>query len=236
MGDDREETAVEIHSTAIVEEGAHLGPGTRVWHYAHIRAGAVIGRNCVLGKDVYVAEGVRIGDNVHIQNGVSVYNGVTLEDEVFIGPHVNLTNDRYPRANSQDWEPVPTLVRKGASIGAGATILCGTVIGRYAMVGAGSVVLYDVPEHTLVFGNPARLSGFVCYCGRPIAVVAQDASKIVGRCHRCDRELTFSGESLVRIAAFATTPVRRAVQGWVEPTAPPAGEEDDLPMLREPDL
>jgi acetyltransferase-like isoleucine patch superfamily enzyme len=233
----RHDSDVQIHPTAIAEDGAQIGAGTRVWHYAHVRAGAVIGQDCVLGKDVYVAEQARIGDNVHVQNGVSVYNGVTLEDSVFVGPHVNFTNDRYPRADNPDWELVPTRICKGASIGAGATVLCGVVVGRYAMVGAGSVVLYDVPEHTLVFGNPARLSGFVCYCGRPIAVTAQSEAKMVGRCHRCDRELSFTGESLVRIAAFVTTPVRRALDGLREPdVSAQTGGEDQALLRQEPDL
>jgi UDP-2-acetamido-3-amino-2,3-dideoxy-glucuronate N-acetyltransferase len=237
VSDASNNAAVQIHPTAIVEKGAQIGRGTRVWHYAHVRSGAVIGCDCVLGKDVYVAEGARIGDNVHVQNGVSVYNGVTLEDQVFVGPHVNFTNDRYPRADNREWELVPTLVCHGASIGAGATILCGTVIGSYAMVGAGSVVLYDVPEHILVFGNPARLSGFVCYCGKPIAVIAQDDSRIIGHCNRCDRELVFAGESLVRIAAFVTTPVRRALHGWTGGALPPTSEDDDqqVPMPQEPE-
>lgn len=237
MNNGQHSSGVQIHPTAIAEDGAEIGSGTRVWHYAHIRAGASIGRNCVLGKDVYVAEQARIGDNVHVQNGVSIYNGVTLEDGVFVGPHVNFTNDRYPRANNASWELVPTRVCQGASIGAGATILCGVVVGRYAMVGAGSVVLYDVPEHTLVFGNPARLSGFVCYCGRPIAVTAQDDARIGGRCHHCDRELSFTGDSLVRIAAFVTTPVRRALQGLGDPGVPAAPGGDDQALLpQEPDL
>ncbi len=235
MNSERQDPSVQIHPTAIVEDGAEVGPGTKVWHYAHVRAGAVIGRDCVLGKDVYVAEQARIGNNVHVQNGVSVYNGVTLEDGVFVGPHVNFTNDRYPRASNPNWELVPTLVREGASIGAGATILCGVVVNPYAMVGAGSVVLYDVPEHALVFGNPARLSGFVCYCGRPIAVTAQDRARLVGHCQHCNHELVFSGEALVRIAAFVTTPVRQALQGGAEPgmSAAPGGEEEP-PAAQEP--
>ena len=237
MNGDNRGKDVRVHPTATVEDGAQVGRGTRVWHYAHVRAGATIGCDCVLGKDVYVAEGARIGNNVHVQNGVSVYKGVTLEDGVFVGPHVNFTNDRYPRANNPDWQLVPTLVCHGASLGAGATILCGTVIGCYAMVGAGSVVLYDVPEHTLVFGNPARLSGFVCHCGKPIAVVAHDDSKITGHCNRCNRELSFTGKSLVRIAAFVTTPVRRALHGWTGPVAPAnAGDEEQAPAPEEPDL
>lgn len=149
-----------IHPTAIVEDGAHVGDGTRVWHFVHVRAGAFVGNDCVLGKDVYVDVGASIGDRVKIQNGVSVYNGVTLENEVFVGPHVTFTNDLYPHA-SGEWSITPTLVCAHASIGANATILCGITIGQHAMIGAGSVVTKDVPPYGLVCGNPARLVGYV---------------------------------------------------------------------------
>lgn len=118
-------------------------------------------------EDVYIDVGVEIGNNVKIQNGVSVYRGVKVEDDVFLGPHMTFTNDLYPRAFNEDWELVPTLVKKGASIGAHATIVCSVTIGEYAMVGAGAVVTKDVPPFGLVFGNPARLKGFVCYCRSP---------------------------------------------------------------------
>ena len=147
-----------IHPTAIVELGAVIGHGTKVWHFAHIRTGAEIGADCVIGKDVYIDELVVIGDRVKIQNGVSVYQGVTLEDEVFVGPHVVFTNDPYPRSVGP-WEVVPTRIRRGASLGANATILCGIEIGEWAMVGAGAVVTHSVPAGMLVRGNPARVVG-----------------------------------------------------------------------------
>lgn len=147
-----------IHATAIVEEGAIIGTGTRIWHFVHIRSGATIGRDCVIGKDCYIDAGAMIGDGVHIQNGVSIYNGVTLEDHVFVGPHAVFTNDRYPRTGGV-WTVTPTMVRVGASIGANATILCGIEIGEMAMVGAGSVVTADVPPGMLVCGNPATVRG-----------------------------------------------------------------------------
>ncbi|MEM4761358.1 MAG: acyltransferase, partial [Thermofilum sp.] len=162
-----------IHPTAVVEEGAVIGEGTRIWHFAHVRRGARIGSRCNIGKDVYIDENVVIGNGVKIQNGVSVYRGVTLENNVFVGPYAVFTNDKYPRAFSTDWVVVPTLVKEGASIGANATIVCGVTIGRYAMVAAGSVVTKDVPDHGLVMGNPARLVGFVCYCGRPLKRVVE---------------------------------------------------------------
>jgi UDP-2-acetamido-3-amino-2,3-dideoxy-glucuronate N-acetyltransferase len=148
---------VQIHRTAEVEQGAVIGPGTKVWHFAHIRSGAVIGRDCVIGKDCYIDE-VFIGDRVKIQNGVSVYRGVYLDDDVFVGPHAVFTNDPEPRSQGA-WVCVPTIVRRGASIGANATILCGVEIGEWAMVGAGAVVTHNVPAGRLVYGNPARDAG-----------------------------------------------------------------------------
>ncbi|MEM3863394.1 MAG: acyltransferase [Metallosphaera sp.] len=158
-----------IRPTAVAEEGAIIGERTRIWHFVHVRSEAKIGRNCNIGKDVYIDVGVKIGDDVKIQNGVSVYSGVKLEDDVFVGPYAVFTNDLYPRAFNRDWKVVPTLVKRGASIGANATIVCGVTIGEYAMVAAGAVVTKDVPPHGLVMGDPARLRGFVCYCGKPLS-------------------------------------------------------------------
>ncbi len=158
-----------IHETAIVEPGAEIGPGTAIWHHAHVRTGATIGAGSTIGKNVYVDAGVVIGDRVKIQNNVSVYAGVTVEDEVFVGPSAVFTNDRCPRAVSPDWEPVATLVRHGATIGANATIVCGIEIGKYATVGAGAVLTRSLEPHELVVGNPARRIGWVCRCGRVAA-------------------------------------------------------------------
>jgi acetyltransferase-like isoleucine patch superfamily enzyme len=163
-----------IHPTAEIERGARIGRNSRIWHFVHIRTGAVIGSDCNLGHSVFVDSGVVIGNNVKLQNRVSIYRGVTLEDGVFIGPHVSFTNDRYPRAitpqglpiSDEDWTPEPTLVRHGASIGAGSMVLSGLTIGRWALVGAGAVVTRDVPDHGLMAGNPARLVGYACRCGR----------------------------------------------------------------------
>lgn len=157
-----------VHPSAEVAPDAAIGPGTRIWHGAQVREGAVIGANCVLGKGVYVDRGVCIGNGVRIQNGVSIYAGVQVEDDVFIGPEVTFTNDRHPRAFAGSWELVPTLVRRGASIGANATIVCGVTIGEYAMVGAGAVVTRDVPPFAMVYGNPARVMGRVDRRGRRV--------------------------------------------------------------------
>lgn len=145
-----------IHHTAAVDDGAYIGLGTKVWHWTHVRGLARIGNSCVIGQNCYIDAGVVIGDRCKVQNGVSVYNGVTLEDDVFVGPNVTFTNDPWPRAMGA-WDVVPTLVRKGASLGANATILCGVVIGEGAMVGAGAVVCHDVPPYALVVGSPAHV-------------------------------------------------------------------------------
>jgi UDP-2-acetamido-3-amino-2,3-dideoxy-glucuronate N-acetyltransferase len=137
----------------------------------HVRTGAVVGADAHLGANVFVDAGVRVGDRVKIQNNVSVYAGVTIEDEVFVGPSVVFTNDRYPRATNDDWEIVPTVVRRGASLGANATIRCGIEIGEYSVVGAGAVLTRSVDDHQLVVGNPARPAGWVCDCG---AVISRD--------------------------------------------------------------
>ncbi|MCJ7787033.1 acetyltransferase [Patescibacteria group bacterium] len=157
------------HSTAEVSDGAKIGKNTKIWHYVQVREGAQIGANCILGKGVYIDFGVKIGNNVKIQNGVDIYHGVTIEDGVFIGPHVCFTNDKHPRAidgkgklkGADDWQVEETLVKKGASIGANSTVLSGITIGEYAMIGAGSTVTKDVPQHALVYGNPTRIHGRV---------------------------------------------------------------------------
>ncbi|XTZ16641.1 acyltransferase [Micromonospora echinospora] len=152
---------VFVHPSADVEEGARIGDGTKVWHLAHVRSTARIGGGCVIGRNVYVDSNVVIGDLCKVQNNVSVYQGVTLEDEVFVGPCAVFTNDFRPRAQNPDWEITPTLVRRGASIGANATLVCGIEVGEYAMIAAGSVVTRDVAPYQLVAGNPARPKGWV---------------------------------------------------------------------------
>ena len=156
-----------IHPSAIVEDGASIGAATSVWHHCHVRAGAVVGSSCTLGKNVFVDAAAVVGSRVKIQNNVSVYSGVTIEDEVFVGPSAVFTNDMFPRATSTSWEITATTVRKGASIGANATIVCGNDIGEFATVAAGSVVTKPVAAHQLVAGNPARHLGWMCECGRP---------------------------------------------------------------------
>ncbi len=160
---------VFIHPTAEVSEEAEIGERTKVWNQAQIRERARIGRDCIISKNVYIDEGVVLGDRVKIQNNVNVYHGVEIEDDVFLGPSMTFTNDRFPRAFSSDFEVGRTLVKKGASIGANATVRCDIVIGEYAMVGSGSVVTKDVAPYSLVVGNPARQIGWVCKCGKKLS-------------------------------------------------------------------
>ncbi len=160
---------VFVHETAVVDEGATLGEGTRVWHFVHVSKGARIGARCVLGQNVFVAPGVVIGDGVKIQNNVSVYAGVEIADEVFLGPSCVFTNVQNPRSFIERKDEFrPTRVGRGASIGANATIVCGHDVGDYAFVGAGSVVTRDVPSFALVYGNPARRRGWICRCGEKL--------------------------------------------------------------------
>lgn len=156
------ETAYYVHPTAIVDEPCEIGAGTKIWHFCHILSGARIGANCVLGQNVLIANHVTIGDGCKIQNNVSLYTGVTLEDMVFCGPSCVFTNVINPRAEiNRRAEYLPTLVRRGATIGANATIVCGATIGRYAFIGAGAVVRGDVPDYALVLGVPARRKGWM---------------------------------------------------------------------------
>ncbi len=177
----------KIHSSAIVEQGAKIGEGTKIWHHVHVRENAEIGSNCIIGKNAYIDTGVKIGNNVKIQNNACIYSGTTVEDDVFIGPGAIFTNDRRPRAFIwNDQRKGYIIVKKGASLGAGAIVICGTrekpcVIGEYSMIGAGSVVKSDVAPHALVIGNPAILAGWVCTCGEKISEKEVDKCK-GGKC------------------------------------------------------
>lgn len=178
-----------VHPTATIEPGSSIGEGVRIWRHSQIRRGASVGEQCVIGKGVYVDHDVLIGARVKIENNASIFYGAVLEDGVFVGPYACLTNDRLPRAitpggalkGEEDWVAGRTLVRYGASIGAGAVVVTGVTIGRWAMVGAGAVVTRDVPDHGLVLGTPARLVGHVCRCGRRLV---EDAP--AWRCPACD--------------------------------------------------
>ena len=166
--------SARVHATADLETDVVVGPRTSVWHRAQIRTGARIGADCVIGRDAFIDEGVTLGDRVKVQNLALVYHGVTVEDGVFIGPNAILTNDRYPRAitstgelaRAADWQVSPIVLRHGCSIGAGAVVVAGIDVGRFATVGAGAVVTRTVADHALVAGNPARRLGWVCDCGQ----------------------------------------------------------------------
>ncbi len=183
---------MSIHPTAIIDEGAQIGEGTRIWHFCHVQGTARIGKNCTLGQNVFIGDHVAVGDQCKLQNNVSVYEGVTLENGVFCGPSCVFTNDLTPRARFPKGSErfVPTLVREGASIGANATIVCGHTIGKNAMVGAGAVVTGDVPAHVLVLGVPATHKGFVCTCGQRLHGLA---------CAACGRRFAHDGDGLAEI-------------------------------------
>jgi UDP-2-acetamido-3-amino-2,3-dideoxy-glucuronate N-acetyltransferase len=183
---------MNIHPTAVVDEGAVIGEGTRIWHFSHVQSGAHIGRNCVLGQNVYIGTGVVIGDDCKLQNNVSVYSGVTLGNGVFCGPSCVFTNDLIPRARFPKGSArfVATNVLDGASIGANATIVCGHTIGKNAMIGAGAVVVTDVPDHALMLGVPATQHGFMCTCGARLEGL---------KCSVCDRLFIPVGEGLEEV-------------------------------------
>lgn len=160
-----------VHESSYVDEGAQIGAGTKIWHFSHVMSRAKIGERCNIGQNVLVSSDVTIGTNVKIQNNVSLYTGVVVEDDVFLGPSMVFTNVINPRSHvSRKDEYKTTLVKKGASIGANATIVCGTTLGRYCFVGAGAVVTKDVPDYALVYGTPARIRGWVCQCGEQLDI------------------------------------------------------------------
>lgn len=185
------------HESAYIDNGASIGKGTKIWHFCHVMSSAVIGERCSLGQNVMIAGNVRIGNNVKIQNNVSVYEGVVLEDDVFCGPSMVFTNVRtprsaFPRNTSEDY--APTVVKRGASIGANATVVCGVTLGEWAFVAAGAVVNKDVPAYALVAGVPAKRIGWICECGHTLHFEGKEA-----QCGSCER-------------GYAINPERQTVQ------------------------
>lgn len=190
------------HGTAVVDEPCSIGAGTRIWHFSHVMSDCSIGEHCVIGQNVLISSKCVVGSNVKIQNNVSVYTGVTIEDDVFLGPSMVFTNVINPRAYiERKSEFRPTLVRRGASVGANATIVCGVTLGEYCLVGAGSVVTRDVSPYAVVYGNPARQKGWVCWCGAtlPASLAAASSDRTLVRCPACDRRYEQSGASLARV-------------------------------------
>ncbi len=185
-----------VNDNAIVDENVVIGDGTKIWHFSHVQSGAKIGENCVLGQNVNVGNNVVIGRNCKIQNNVSIYEGVTLHDYVFCGPSMVFTNICNPRAEIRKMDQLRhTLVKKGATIGANATIICGTTLGRYCFVGAGAVVTKSVPDHALVIGNPARQIGWRCGCGERLADNFN--------CPACGKQFRKKKNGLVSVMFFA---------------------------------
>ena len=175
---------VFVHESSYVDEGCEIGKGTKVWHFSHIMSGARIGERCNIGQNVVISPQVVIGDNVKIQNNVSIYTGVILEDDVFCGPSMVFTNVVNPRSHvSRKDEYRPTLVKRGASLGANCTVVCGHTIGAYAFIGAGAVVTKDVPDYALVVGNPGRIAGWMCQCGVKLGVGVLPPAQVV--CPAC---------------------------------------------------
>ncbi len=195
-----------VHPTAVIDDPCEIGRGTRIWHFAHVMEGSRIGENCILGQNVHIARGVRIGNNVKIQNNVSIYTGVELEDDVFCGPSMVFTNVENPRSHvDRKNEYQRTMVRRGATLGANCTIVCGVTIGEYAFVAAGAVVTHDVPDHALVMGVPGIQVGWMCQCGVRLEVIEREAT-----CSGCGESYVVYGESPARPApkVVAHTPNR----------------------------
>lgn len=189
-----------VHPSSYIDEGCEIGAGTKIWHFTHVMPGAKIGRRCNIGQNVVVSPDVVIGDNVKIQNNVSVYTGVILEDDVFCGPSMVFTNVVNPRSHvSRKDEYRPTLVQRGASLGANCTIVCGHTVGAFAFIGAGAVVTKDVPAHALVVGNPGRVTGWVCECGVKLAAGATPPAEAA--CDACGARYRADGGGLSRVEA-----------------------------------
>lgn len=178
---------VFVHESSYVDEGCEIGPGTKIWHFSHVMPNSKIGERCNIGQNVVISPQVTIGNNVKIQNNVSVYTGVILEDDVFCGPSMVFTNVINPRSGvSRKDEYRTTLVKRGASIGANATVVCGHTIGAFAFIGAGAVITKDVPDYALIVGNPGRISGWMCECGVKLASGASVPASV--ECSACAKK------------------------------------------------
>jgi UDP-2-acetamido-3-amino-2,3-dideoxy-glucuronate N-acetyltransferase len=183
-----------VHESSYIDEPCEIGAGTKIWHFSHIMSNSKIGQNCNIGQNVVISPGVTLGNGVKIQNNVSIYTGVICEDDVFLGPSCVFTNVINPRSfiERKD-EYKTTLIKKGATIGANATIICGNTIGKYALIGAGAVITKNVPDYALMTGNPAKLTGYICQCGQRLEFIAGQA-----QCPACADLYIFSEESGVK--------------------------------------
>ena len=190
---------VTVPHTSVVDKSAIIGEGTRVWNFVHVRENAEIGKECVLADYVYVGRRVKVGNNVKLENRATLYEGVTIEDNVFVGPNVTFTNDPYPRSFNKDWKILPTLVKEGCSIGARTVIVCGTTIGKYALIGAGSVVTENIPAYALVYGNPARIRAYVCRCARKLEIEEKKKDNVSMKCRVCNEKIKISKKDYEKI-------------------------------------
>jgi UDP-2-acetamido-3-amino-2,3-dideoxy-glucuronate N-acetyltransferase len=196
------EKAYFVHESSYIDEPCDIGEGTKIWHFSHVMSGSKIGSRCNIGQNVVISPQVRIGDNVKIQNNVSVYTGVVLEDDVFCGPSMVFTNVTNPRSHvSRKDEYRITLVKRGASIGANATVVCGHTIGAYAFIGAGAVVTHDVPDYAMIVGNPGRLVGWMCQCGVKLGLSRDAARDETATCAACGTAYIKNSEGINPIAA-----------------------------------
>lgn len=184
-----------IHDKALVETDA-IGPGTRIWAFAHVLKDVVIGSHCNIGDHAFIESGVTIGNNVTIKNGVCVWEHVHVADNVFLGPNAVLTNDLTPRSRDTSWAPVETWIEEGATVGANATIVCGVRLGKRCLIGAGAVVTRDVRPYELIYGNPAQHRGWVCFCGRPL----KPDRRPITNCERCGRKYNVAENGIEEVS------------------------------------
>jgi len=195
-----EEKKYFAHESSYVDEPCEIGVGTKIWHFSHVMKDSVIGRDCNLGQNVVISPGCTIGNNVKIQNNVSIYTGVIIEDDVFCGPSMVFTNVINPRSHiERKSEYKKTLLKKGATIGANSTIVCGITLGRYVFVGAGAVVTKDMPDYAMVYGNPARIKGWTCHCGVKLDLSTADDNNETCKCSSCSKEYNKSGLSVTEV-------------------------------------
>lgn len=190
-----------VHPSTLVEDNVEIGKGTKIWHQGHIRKGTKIGENCIIGRAVFIDFDSKLGNNIKVQNNAILYHQAIIEDGVFVGPGVILANDKLPRAinpdetlkSGDDWEVATTLIKKGAAIGASSVLTPGITIGAWSMAGSGSVITKDIPDHALIYGNPAKIKGFVCKCGKKLAKIGENEDVVVTRC-ACGEEVVIPKE------------------------------------------